>query len=358
MNTKTLKNWIAIILIFTMTGCEKIQELSQPSPGEIAITYMNALLDDNLVLAYSLVSSEDQTIKSAAEFGEEMSKNKSPIKSIFRPRFGFDVANVVITDDSAKVFLKIKSPDLSILFEEYMAAILKMDSTSSKDDDEVMTRIANKYNNNDLPIKETTEDFSLVRETGGWKMSLSWRSEKEAKEKSKKVKSLIGEATDLRKAKQLTSAVQKYEEIIALGGEMVEAQKLLEETKNEIALLQAKKDYISKVKLYDFKSKYYEQYSSKKVPGVDFKLKNNGDKSLTRVEVTVFFKDANGNIVSEEDYNPIIVTKRSFSNDNKPLKPGYIWQMERGTFYTAKNVPSEWKEGSATATITDIEFEE
>ena len=34
----------------------------------------------------------------------------------------------------------------------------------------------------------------------------------------------------------------------------------------------------------------------------------------------------------------------------------YIWQMERGKFYKADSAPSEWKEGSASAKITDIEF--
>lgn len=50
------------------------------------------------------------------------------------------------------------------------------------------------------------------------------------------------------------------------------------------------------------------------------------------------------------------VTKYSIS-DNKPLKPNYIWQLERGKFYQAKSVPDEWKAGSVSAKITDLEFE-
>jgi len=42
--------------------------------------------------------------------------------------------------------------------------------------------------------------------------------------------------------------------------------------------------------------------------------------------------------------------------DNKPLKPGYVWQMESGKFYAAKQVPSEWAGGSYEAKITDIIF--
>jgi len=94
------------------------------------------------------------------------------------------------------------------------------------------------------------------------------------------------------------------------------------------------------------------------VPGVTFKIRNDGERSLDNVEVTIYFKNERGNVISEEDYNPVLVTKYSFSADKKALKPGYIWQMEQGKFYTAKQVPSEWKEGSIDASITDIRFTE
>ena len=109
--------------------------------------------------------------------------------------------------------------------------------------------------------------------------------------------------------------------------------------------------------LYGLKAKYYTTYLEEKIPGVEFKLKNQGDRILKEVEVTVYFKDANGTIIAEEDYHPVLVTKYSFSSDNKPLKPNYVWQMERGKFYKAKSVPSEWKAGAVSAKITNIEFE-
>ena len=78
------------------------------------------------------------------------------------------------------------------------------------------------------------------------------------------------------------------------------------------------------------------------------------------VKVTVYFKDAKGNTIAEEDYTPVLVSNFNFmlSDSNKPLKPNYIWQMERGKFYTAKSVPSEWKEGAAEIRITDLQFKE
>jgi hypothetical protein len=61
-------------------------------------------------------------------------------------------------------------------------------------------------------------------------------------------------------------------------------------------------------------------------------------------------------VIAEEDFNPVLVSRYSYSGDNKPLKPGYVWQMESDKFYQAKSVPSEWQEGSIDARITDIAF--
>jgi hypothetical protein len=120
-----------------------------------------------------------------------------------------------------------------------------------------------------------------------------------------------------------------------------------------------KSAYISeRLELYDISAKYTDSLLDGKVPGVLFKIRNNGERSLDRVEVTVYFKGQDGRVVAEEDYAPVRVSEYSFSGDNKPLKPGYIWQMERGKFYAAKQVPSEWNEGSIDASITSIRFSE
>lgn len=110
------------------------------------------------------------------------------------------------------------------------------------------------------------------------------------------------------------------------------------------------------VRLYDLEAKYYESVLDGRVPGVDFKIKNGGGRTLNRVTVRVVFQDAEGKPIAEDEYNPVWVVEDSFSDNNTPLRPNYIWQNEPDRFYSAKSVPSEWAEGKATATITDIEF--
>ncbi|HNU50207.1 MAG TPA: hypothetical protein PKJ98_04730 [Verrucomicrobiota bacterium] len=109
------------------------------------------------------------------------------------------------------------------------------------------------------------------------------------------------------------------------------------------------------VVLYEVKVEYMTPAFDDRVPGVTFKLRNTGSRDLDLVKVTVFFKDATGAVIHEDDFYPVQVTTISLG-DNKPLKAGYIWQMESGRFYAAKSVPSEWQEGSAEVRVTDIRF--
>lgn len=109
------------------------------------------------------------------------------------------------------------------------------------------------------------------------------------------------------------------------------------------------------IQLYDFVARYHDSVLDGRVPGVSFKLRNLGARTLDEVEVTVYFKDSRGITIAEEKYFPVLVSDFGLES-NKPLKPNYIWQLESGKFYTAKSVPSEWQEGSATAEVTEIRF--
>jgi hypothetical protein len=120
---------------------------------------------------------------------------------------------------------------------------------------------------------------------------------------------------------------------------------------------QDERAYIAEhLRLYGLKAKYYDSILDGRVPGVDFKIKNEGNRTLNGVTVKVVFHDADGRPIAEEEYNPVLVSEYSYGGDNTPLRPNYIWQNEPDQFYSAKSVPTEWKEGQATATITDIEF--
>ena len=153
----------------------------------------------------------------------------------------------------------------------------------------------------------------------------------------------------------ITESLDNASQEIQLQQESIQQENQREEEQEQTT----NATYIAQnLELYDLSAGYVESMTNNWVPGVYFKLRNNGQRSLDKVEVTVYFKDAAGKVIMEETYLPVLVTEFSISNDAKPLKPGYVWQMEEGKFYTSTSVPSEWQEGSIEARVTDIRFSE
>lgn len=155
-----------------------------------------------------------------------------------------------------------------------------------------------------------------------------------------------------------TAAISEAIDETSAQMQALEQERKEAETKADTAEIEEKATYIQNhIVLYDVGAKYWDSVLNGKVPGVLFKLRNTGERQLGMVEVTVFFKDKTGAVIFEEDFHPVLVSEYSFG-DSKPLKPGYVWQMESGKFYAAKSVPQEWEEGAVEAKITDIRFSE
>ena len=132
------------------------------------------------------------------------------------------------------------------------------------------------------------------------------------------------------------------------GGENISAKK---ETTKKIHL--KRKDYVSKIKLYEFEVRRIDTFSKKNVIGLRFAIRNEGDRTVKRVEVTVYFNDKQGKPILEKKFFPV-----SWSSiyGGELLKPNYVKRMEEGKYYTIKELGPEWKEGAARAEVSDIEF--
>jgi hypothetical protein len=248
----------------------------------------------------------------------------------------------------AKATVEVTSPDLSGMFAELFQSAFAS-AFGGKGGADFQKQIAEKLQAGNLPTKTQKEEFTLIREEKGWRVFLDWATKKQ-------VTGLLADAERLRKERKLPAAREKYDAVLKLDSKVVEAQKGRDEVGQEIAAFDEKQAYVASVELYDLKAKYYDTYLEGRVPGVEFKLRNKGARSLRKVEVTVYFQDSSGAVIAEKEYIPVLVTKYSFGDNNKPLRPNYIWQLERGKFYQAKSVPTEWKEGAVKGKITDIEF--
>lgn len=323
-----------------------------PSPKEVLSNYLDGTLHGKLEKAYECLSQQDMDIKNKEDFFLSNTIEGTPFLKSITSRIKYEITDITTDNNSAKAAVTISSPDLSSVFIELFGTALQKaftDTENTKQEAEFEKLITEKFKEENIPTTISQETFSLIKENGEWKVFLDLATKE-------KTKNLLAEAKELKENNKLHGALSKYEEVLKLDSTMVEAAKGKEETQKAIEVFEEKQAYIQNVELYGLTSKYHTTYLDEKVPGVNFKIKNNGDKTLNKIKVTVFFKDSSGNIIAEEDYTPVYVSSYSFG-DNKPLKPNYIWQIEQGKFYRAKSVPSEWAEGSVSAKITDIEFE-
>ncbi len=314
---------VAIVTLFCSCG--------SPKSVDVVSKYLKAESSCDYESAYSLISSSDKQVKSLTTYKEEENSEFGLLfNDTVRKSTTFKILDSDESENSSIINVEITQDDYSSIVSEMFGAAFS--GASSED-------LVKKYKGN-APKKTTSKTYNLIKENGQWVLFFNW-------EKEVKINKLIEEAEKLEKNESLEELFSKYKEILELDS----TNDSILSKKN---IVEEKINYISKVKVYDFVSRYYEQYFGGKDAGVVFKIKNNGNKDLTKVRLTVYFKDAFGNIIHEDYFTPI--SEYSWNSNSQSLKANRIWQMESGTYYKADNVPSEWKEGSAEIKISDIEF--
>lgn len=172
------------------------------------------------------------------------------------------------------------------------------------------------------------------------------------------IRKLKSEAESLLESDQFEKAIAKYEALASYSDGIEAAEAGMAKTNAAVKTFEEKMNYLNKVEITEFVAQRIDTYSKKGVPAVRIGLKNVGDRSLDKVKVVVYFHDKDGNTIYEKDYHPVLVSKYNYGADNKPLKAGYVNEMEKGNYYTLNSQLSEWADGKATAKVIDIEFSE
>ena len=324
---KKLLALLLIVLSALLVSC------GASKASDAVLKYLKAESNSDYDTAYSLISENDKNVKTLEEFKKEESSEFGLFTEAVRKSTTFKIIDSTETGNAAMVKVEITQDDYSSAISELLGAAF---SGSNNDD---LTKKAENLKNK-VSKKTIEKAYNLIKENGQWVIFFDW-------EKELKIKSLMEEVGSLEEDGDYEKLVSKYDEILSLDP----ANNGILSKKNSVV---EKINYMSNVVVYDFVSKYYERYLGGKDAGVVFKIKNNGNKELKKIQLTVYFKDNSGNIIHEKKFTPI--SEYSWDNNNKSLKPNHIWQMEKGHYYNAENVPSEWKEGSAEVKITSIDF--
>lgn len=306
-------------VVLTMPACS---ELFEPGPDDILDKYFEALYNGRNEEAYSYISTTDKEIRSFKEFEESICKTDDLRLAVhFSDKVSHKILNMEETKDKAKAEIELSLPDSELIFLNVIGPVII--SLIKKDDGDIVKRaVMDKYKDGNIPLITKKENYCLVREKEGWKIFFNWKKQKllaeaeqkvdkecyhgaieiyqsilkdnpedvdareglkniEKKQKNEEIRRLL---IDARKyaLHDMEEAIKRYKEILKLDPENADAQRDLKE-------IEYKKDYYNKVELYDLEAKYYETLLFGKVPGVRFKIKNNGNRTLDKIKVIFFF---------------------------------------------------------------------
>ena len=95
----------------------------------------------------------------------------------------------------------------------------------------------------------------------------------------------------------------------------------------------------------------FDSYKGKEWGLTKIQVKNNGEKTVTEFEVTVYFQDEAGNDIAEDSFWIGSVYL------NNSLKPNYSWKQEDDRYYSFDNLTSNVNPARHKIQITDLKFE-
>lgn len=320
-----------------------------PGPGEVVSKFINVGIDGKDEEAYSLISSEDKEMESFDAFSKLRKKGREmgpPWTEMLKGQISFQVKDVKTEGDKAHVTVDITMPDLMSMMGELIGPAM-LAALSGEKNEEAMKKFAETMKGKKIPTRTETKVYDLVKEKDGWKVFLNYKGEAKERELKAKVGELKEKAENLEKKKQYMEAKAVLEEASMLNPQDEKIPDKIKEMDVKAIKYKEKQDYFEKIEVrnvYVGKSNFDEV-------GAFGEIKNLGDKTLKRVEITIYCLDKAGNVVHEKTYLPVLVTKFSFGDD-KPLKPNYT----RKFGCRLDDAPSDWAKKVKVA-VTDVEFQ-
>lgn len=129
--------------------------------------------------------------------------------------------------------------------------------------------------------------------------------------------------------------------------------RFIENTNSNSGSLTAEQQYIyDSIELLNYEVKMCKGYS-KTSPGLlNVSVKNNGDRDISELRVTVYFQDENGKNIAEDSF---LLIGGLWGGDT--LKSNYSWKMESGKYFEIANLADEVDISRYTVEVTEIKFE-
>lgn len=320
------------------------------NPRDVLTQYLTAVYKGKYGDAYRYIAAPDTAVKTAAEYMQEQASN--PVLKValaLGMTCPFTLSEVSINNQTAVLTVSQTVPDVTALIDRFSDATATHVLTENEFKKMSLKEIKVKLQELQVPLTTIHETFTLIREGETWKVFFDWNAQRDEQRKQDTIKALLSEAAQLRRTHNYKEALRKYNEVLAIDHDLPQAQAEKAEVEKELNVNQEKQHYLSLIQLQNIRIERQRQRGSDTLKdSIIGTVVNQGDRTLTKVKIAVYFLDAAGN---EINY-PALASEFSFISDNQLLTPG----SKKDFGFTIEGyAPPEWS-GKVTVKITDIEF--
>lgn len=347
-----LRTFTILVVLTVLAGCDGVAE-PDASPDSIVDRYLELEWSAKRAEAWKLLVPEDQQAQSVDEFVAEDSSSPE-IRAMMRPHVSWQTTVTSSADDVAEIQVEITRPAVEQLLGEIMAAAFAGLGSGEKGmEAAIAERVSERLSGPDaLPKVTETETYRARKVEGAWRVDAGIAEKVALQERKRAAEAKVAAGDEAFEADKYAEAAALYAEAEALSDDVDVPASRREHLAEELAAIEALETYRDQIEIYEVESAYYERYDGS-VPGVWFKVRNNTDRTITRLQVTAFFEDAEGQVISEKTFTLVNDSEYAMGN-REPLKPGQIWSMSKNQFYAAERVPSEWEEGSVAIGVSSL----
>lgn len=332
--------YIKILIVLIIASCQSENNLS---PKETVSSYLRAQLEMNNYKAHSHLSKIDRTSNPVSDSKEDSDFNKLMI--MVNSKSSFQILNEFIEADTCYILVEHKYLDFTEIENTIPSKILE-----SKNNSEILPFLKEYLKSDKLNFSTDTNSYMLILENKKWKIRTNTELFMSISSKLDKIK-------ELKSNFELESAIQELNQILNISNLEKALPRLHKKVNHNLNLVNNLNSYIDSIEIYEVNAKYYDSYSDGRIPGIIYKIKNNGSSYITKLQLKIYFYNSEDTIIHEEEISPIIVISgdNSYLGD-EPLKPDYIWTQGKNRFTKFRNVPNEWKEGSIKVKIRNLEL--
>lgn len=210
------------------------------SPEEIVEQYLDLTLKRyDFKSAYSLLASADKSIKTQEDFIQEniikasdkipkqMANASEKINEAIRENTSWKIIGTSYYDKRSVVKIMLSTPDIEkvvyeFFFEELVVPILSGD-LSQKRESLTIDNIQNKFLEKikSVGLIEEEKEYTVLKEVDGWRLFIDFK-------KTDMVNTLLVEAQEDMKAKELDNAIVKFEQVLEIDRGNTQARKMIE----------------------------------------------------------------------------------------------------------------------------------